>query len=57
LRLIDLFSGAGGLTLGFCRFSAGVFMPVWANDFNRFAVDTCNRNFGPHIVYAQTSLI
>jgi DNA (cytosine-5)-methyltransferase 1 len=53
VRLIDLFSGAGGLTLGFSRFSAGVFTPVWANDFNRFAVDTYNRNFGPHCLHAD----
>ena len=34
VRLIDLFSGAGGLTLGFCLAGEGLFRPVWANDFN-----------------------
>lgn len=47
-RLIDLFCGAGGMTLGFVR--SGCFRPVWANDFNRYAVETYQRNFGPHVV-------
>jgi DNA (cytosine-5)-methyltransferase 1 len=47
-RLIDLFCGAGGMTLGFVR--SGCFRPVWANDFNRYAVETYRRNFGPHVV-------
>ena len=31
-KLIDLFSGAGGLTLGFTDIMGQVFEPVWAND-------------------------
>lgn len=49
-RLIDLFSGAGGMTLGFTRLSGHCFKPVWANDFNRPAVDTYNLNFGEHCI-------
>jgi DNA (cytosine-5)-methyltransferase 1 len=49
-RLIDLFSGAGGMTLGFTSFAGHVFEPVWANDYNAFAVRTYNTNFGDHCV-------
>lgn len=45
LKFIDLFSGAGGLSLGFDRLSDFPFEPVWANDFNKYAVDTYNKNF------------
>jgi DNA (cytosine-5)-methyltransferase 1 len=49
-RLIDLFSGAGGMSLGFSEVFGQPFQSVWANDFNRFCVDTYNENFGPHSV-------
>lgn len=42
-QVIDLFGGAGGLTVGFHR--AG-FETVLAVDFDRSAVDTYNANFG-----------
>ncbi len=48
--LIDLFSGAGGLTLGFTDVFGHHFKPVWANDFNKPSVDTYNANFGDHCV-------
>lgn len=55
--LIDLFSGAGGLTLGFTdvRGEDGkpAFAPVWANDFNEDAAATYNANFGPHCTYGD----
>ncbi len=51
-RLIDLFAGAGGLTLGFTGVKGNgcgrAFLPVWANDFNRDATSTYNANFGDH---------
>lgn len=51
-RLIDLFAGAGGLTLGFTSFrdpqGRPAFQPVWANDFNEDASRTYNSNFGDH---------
>ena len=47
-RLIDLFSGAGGLTLGFSPKFGNPFKSVWANDYNKYAVDTYNTNFGNH---------
>jgi DNA (cytosine-5)-methyltransferase 1 len=46
LRTIDLFSGAGGLSVGFEWLSRGSFQTVWANDFNSYAANTYNRNFG-----------
>lgn len=46
LKLIDLFSGAGGLTVGFDRLSKFPFESVWANDFDTFAVNTYNENLG-----------
>jgi len=49
-RLIDLFAGAGGMTLGFTRLCGHQFEPVWANDFNSYAARTYNANFGEHCV-------
>ena len=49
-RLIDLFSGAGGMSLGFSEAFGQPFQAVWANDFNQFCVDTYNENFGAHSV-------
>lgn len=46
LRYIDLFAGAGGLSVGFEQLSGRNFRAVWANDFNTFAADTYSRNFG-----------
>jgi DNA (cytosine-5)-methyltransferase 1 len=49
-RLIDLFSGAGGMSLGFSKEFGHPFKSVWANDFNEFCVNTYNENFGPHCI-------
>ena len=49
-KLIDLFCGAGGLSLGFSNIFGHKFKPVWANDFNRYAADTYNENYGNHCV-------
>ena len=46
-KVISLFSGAGGLDLGFHR--AG-FHIVWANDFDKYAVQTYKENFKNPIV-------
>jgi DNA (cytosine-5)-methyltransferase 1 len=50
IRLIDLFAGCGGMTLGFVRLSKGLFESVWANDVNGHAAATYNANFGDHCV-------
>lgn len=47
-RLIDVFAGAGGMTLGFSRMFGHAFDSVWANDFNADCVRTYRRNFGDH---------
>lgn len=47
-RLVDLFCGAGGLTLGFSQFLGQIFVPIWANDFNIHAAKTYEKNFGCH---------
>ncbi len=52
-RLIDLFCGAGGLTLGFTREFGHVFEPVWAIDFDDASVATYIINFGKHCVKAD----
>lgn len=46
-RFVSLYSGAGGLDLGFI--SAG-FEPLWANDFDSDAVATYRANIGPHAI-------
>lgn len=47
LRICSLFSGAGGLDLGFIKAGHKV---VWANDIDRDSVDTYRKNIGDHIV-------
>ncbi|MDH5179115.1 MAG: DNA cytosine methyltransferase [Gammaproteobacteria bacterium] len=49
LKLIDLFAGAGGLTLGFTdeRFGGG-FKCIFGVDNDQAAVDTHNNHFGNH---------
>ena len=46
-KLLSLFSGCGGLDLGFKMAGYDV---VWANDFEHWSCQTYARNFGPHIV-------
>ena len=47
MRVVSLFSGAGGLDLGFVRAGHEV---VWANDLYGDAVETYRANLGDHIV-------
>lgn len=49
-RLIDVFAGAGGMTLGFSKSFGHAFESVWANDFNDYCVKTYNANFGDHCI-------
>lgn len=46
--VVSLFSGAGGLDLGFNN--AG-FEIIWANDFDKYAVQTYRENFDNEIIY------
>jgi len=45
-KIVSLFSGCGGMDLGFKK--AG-FDIIWANDFNHWACTTYEKNFGKHI--------
>ena len=54
LNIISLFSGAGGMDLGFKN--AG-FNIIWANDFEKDAVKTYERNIGDHIVLGDITKI
>jgi len=49
-KLIDLFCGAGGLSLGFSNIFGHHFESVWANDMNQYAADTYNENYGNNCV-------
>lgn len=47
MKILSLFSGAGGLDLGLIQAGNTV---VWANDIDANAVETYKRNIGSHIV-------
>lgn len=47
-RVIDLFSGAGGMSLGFSKKFGHAFESVFANDINEYAAATYTHNFGSH---------
>jgi len=47
VKVISLFSGAGGLDLGFMQAGYSV---VWANDIDSDAVETYRHNIGDHII-------
>ena len=53
-KIASLFSGCGGLDLGFIQ--AG-FEVIWANDFFKEAVQTYKNNIGDHIVYGDITKI
>jgi DNA (cytosine-5)-methyltransferase 1 len=46
MKIVSLYSGAGGLDIGFQR--AG-FDIVWANDFDKYACASYSKNIGKHI--------
>lgn len=50
MKVVSLFSGAGGLDLGFIKAGHTV---IWANDLYADAVDTYRKNIGNHIVFAD----
>lgn len=52
-RIIDLFAGAGGMSIGFSSYMGHKFDFVWANDFNEYAAKTYNFNFGDHCVHGD----
>lgn len=54
MKVISLFSGAGGLDLGLIRAGHQV---VWANDIDADCVETYRLNIGDHIVLGDVSKI
>lgn len=54
LKTLSLFSGCGGLDMGFVQTGYNV---VWANDFDKYACETYSANFGNHIVYGDINEI
>ncbi|MCU0434736.1 MAG: DNA cytosine methyltransferase [Bacteroidia bacterium] len=52
-RLIDLFCGAGGMSLGFSKSFGHNFKSVWANDYNKYCAETYNANFGEHCTFGD----
>ena len=53
-KVVGLFSGCGGLDLGFIQSG---FEVIWANDFERDAVRTYKRNIGNHIIQGDITKI
>lgn len=54
INLISLFSGAGGMDLGFKNAGYNI---LWANDFEKDAVQTYKNNIGNHIVLGDITQI
>lgn len=54
MRVVSLFSGAGGLDLGFIQAGHEV---VWANDIDKDAVKTYKHNIGDHIFEGDISSV
>lgn len=54
LTVVDLFAGAGGFTLGFQE--AG-FVPIFAVEFDKYAAETYEANFGPHCTNADINTV
>lgn len=50
MNIVSLFSGAGGLDLGFIKAGHRI---VWANDIDKDAVKTYQDNIGNHIVHSN----
>ena len=45
MKVVSFFSGAGGMDLGFAFAGHEI---IWANDFDKYAVETYNYNIGKH---------
>lgn len=53
-KVISLFSGAGGMDIGFINSGFDI---VWANDFFKEAVESYKNNIGNHIVFGDITKI
>lgn len=54
MKVVSFFSGLGGLDKGFVDTGYDI---IWANDFDKFAVQTYKANFGEHIVLGDINEI
>ena len=54
MKAVSFFSGLGGLDKGFLDTGYDI---IWANDFDKFAVQTYKTNFGEHIVLGDINEI
>ncbi|SMC18793.1 DNA (cytosine-5)-methyltransferase 1 [Clostridium acidisoli DSM 12555] len=54
MDVVSLFSGIGGLDIGFSEAGYNI---VWANDFDKYAVQTYRTNFGDRIVLGDINKI
>ena len=54
MRILSLFCGCGGLDKGFDEAGYNI---VWANDFDKYAVETYRANFGNHVVLGDINEI
>lgn len=50
MKIVSLFSGAGGFDLGFIQAGHQV---IWANDFDKDCAATYKKNIGEHFVLAD----
>lgn len=54
LKVVSLFSGAGGMDLGFINSG---FEIIWANDFFEDAVNSYRKNIGKHMIHGDITKI
>lgn len=54
LKVVSLFSGAGGMDLGFLNSG---FEIIWANDFFEDAVNSYRKNIGKHMIHGDITKI
>lgn len=54
LKVVSLFSGAGGMDLGFINSG---FEVIWANDFYQEAVNSYKNNIGKHMIFGDITNI
>jgi len=47
MRVLSLFCGCGGLDMGFIKTGYDI---IWANDFDKYAVQTYRENFGGNVI-------
>ena len=54
MKILSLFCGCGGLDNGFINSGYKI---IWANDFDKYAVETYKANFGNHVILGDINEI